>query len=125
MAAKRTAADVAAAIKLGALDANAEVLTAEEAAEVRAEAERAARAAHPAREGSEHDCLVAGCRHGAAHTGPKQPDRQLKLECPACGAVARMTARALARAGGRIICGRDAVPFTEAARRTYTRSGAA
>lgn len=73
---------------------------------------------------SEHECGIAGCRHGAAHSGNVQPDRQVKLQCPACGAVARMTAGALAKSGGTIVCGGDNQAFAEAARRTYSRKSA-
>lgn len=131
---KRTAADVAAAIELGAIDPSAEVLTGEDARALAADAARAidaakaetARAAMVAATNAAatlpadaHQCGIPGCRHGAAH-GPTQPDRQLKLAAP-CGAVARMTARALLRAGGTITCAHGD-PFAETAHRTYRRA---
>jgi len=126
---RATAADIAAAVKLGAIAPDAEVATADELAEVRAEAAeanraegQAARDAEPKHIGTEHECAIPGCRHGAAHTGIVQPDRQVKLQCPNCGAVARMTSGAIARTNGTgIVCGLDGVPFIPSARRTYSR----
>ena len=132
---RTTVADLIAAAKVGAIDPNTEVVTAaaaDRAAKVAANAvelaqaaEAAARAvaavavvAAPELPNTEHACGIAGCRHGSAH-GIAQPDRQLKLQCPNCGAVARMTHRALARAGT-LTCG-DGGTFAVAARRTYTR----
>lgn len=78
---------------------------------------------------TDHECGIAGCRHGAAH-GPAQPDRQVKLECPACGAVARMTARALSVSSGIRCAGgplgiHDGTDFVVAVRRAYNRRGGA
>jgi hypothetical protein len=113
-----TAADVAAAVALGAMPADAEVITGADAAaedqstETRTDSPAALAADH-------HECGIPGCRHGANHGSAPQPDRQLKLQAP-CGAVARMTARALAMSGGAILCGHGDT-FAVAARRTYTR----
>ena len=132
---RTTLADLMAAAALGAIDPTTEVVTGAEATaeadEARAEATSEvleAAALRPAAQwggapvltisGTEHDCAIPGCRHGAAH-GPSQPDRQLKLEAP-CGAVARMTARALRVAGGAIVCAHGD-PFAEATRRPYVR----
>jgi hypothetical protein len=114
-----TAADVAAAVRLGTLDPATPLAT---GADVAAASERtrivaAAAGALPA---DHHDCGIVGCRHGEAHTGISQPDRQVKLACPTCGAVARMTVTAVRRAGA-IVCQRDGVPFVAAPRRQYTR----
>jgi len=134
-----TARDLAAAVKLGAIAADAEMVTAAEAAAEIAEAVTAARA-EAAAEGAAsitytehptgHVCNVVGCRHGAAHGAAIQPDRQLKLACDHCGAVARMTGSALRRASAAVggadetagypRCG-DGGTYLPAARRTYTR----
>ncbi len=118
---RRTAADIAAAVALGALDPSTEIATAEEAAAERTERTIIRPSDGVAIEvpnGTDHECAIPGCRHGASH-GPTQPDRQVKLEAP-CGAVARMTVTALHRAGGTINCGHGD-PFTVAARRVYNR----
>lgn len=113
---RTTAADIAAAVALGAIDPDASFTdgTAEpESAQV---VEPIIVAVLPS---DAHQCGIPGCRHGAAHGATVQPDRQLKLAAE-CGAVARMTARALATAGGSITDGHGH-PFAVAARRTYTR----
>lgn len=129
---RTTLADLMAAAALGAIDPAAEVVTAEDAdaetliatAEATATAVQAGalRAATAERTGTEHECAIPGCRHGAAHGGPVQPDRQLKLAAP-CGAVARMTASALTKSGGTLTCGHGD-PFAIAERRTYSRKSA-
>ena len=134
MTSKRTtAADLAAAIALGVVPADAEVVTAAEAAEaVRLAAEQATAAAHAEdraateRDGiaqslpaTHHECGIPGCRHGS-HTGTPQPDRQLKLTAP-CGAVLRMTGRAYARAGSAVTCGHGDAFTIDATRRAYSR----
>lgn len=119
---RATAGDIAAAVKLGSMSADAEVVTADELAEARAEASANSSAASTAAtlSSAEHQCGIVGCRHGSAHPVISQPDRQVKLQCPGCGAVARMTAAAIARtAGAGIVCGGDGATFTVAARRTY------
>jgi len=123
---RTTLADLMAAAALGAIDPTTEVVTATEAsAEARtAAADATAEAASTASTSStlsttDHDCAIPGCRHGAAH-GPTQPDRQVKLACPNCGAIVRCTARAL-RTAGSITCG-DGGTFAIAARRVYTRA---
>lgn len=119
---RTTAADIAAAAALGAIDPGTVVLTGAEADALIEAAQREAADAVRAAErqpGTVHQCDIPGCRHGAAHDGPKQPDRQLKLAAP-CGAVARMTTRALATAGGVLHCGHGD-PFTVAERRAYSR----
>ena len=124
---RTTLADLMAAAELGAIDPTAEVVPVAEVAAELAEATRAATdaavqagAARTATlDPSVHDCAIPGCRHGAAH-GPAQPDRQVKLACPGCGSVARMTQRALSRSGG-ITCHGCEQPFAVAARRTYNR----
>lgn len=134
---RTTAADIAAAAALGAIDPSTVVLTSAEADELieaaqreAADAVRANVAARQAEQGSQperigtvHQCDIPGCRHGAAHDGPKQPDRQLKLQAE-CGAVARMTARALATAGG-ALTDAHGHPFAVAERRAYSRRTAA
>lgn len=70
-----------------------------------------------------HDCGMAGCNHGAAHDGPSQPDRQLKLTCP-CGTVVRCTHRALARAGS-LTCGSGHTLTVDHTRRAYGTAAAA
>lgn len=50
----------------------------------------------------------------AAH----QPDRQIKLRCPQCGAIARMTRRALAL-GGLPTCSDGATYAEDPTRRVY------
>ena len=121
---RATAADIVAAVKVGAIAPDAEVVTAAELAEHDAAAAAAtpehviARAPLSA---TEHECAIPGCRHGAAHAGHvPQPDRQVKLQCPTCGAVARMTAAAIAKTQGLgITCAADGVAFVPAARRKY------
>lgn len=135
-----TAADIAAAVALGALPESTPILTPEQAAE---QAEQAARAAvadalavETARQArataerattttpestAEHHCTQAGCRHGAHTTG--QPDRQVKLVAP-CGAILRMTPRALLRAGGVVTCGHGDPFAIDATRRQYRRATA-
>jgi hypothetical protein len=140
---RTTLADLMAAAALGAIDPTAEVITAEAAAIAIGDARRdattaaaqagAARTATTAPSGTEHECAIAGCRHGAAHGGPTQPDRQEKLACDTCGAVARMTTSAIMRAA-RMVGGIDATAgyprcpdggtYLPAARRTYTRRSA-
>lgn len=124
-----TAADIAAAVKLGTMAPDAEVLTASDVAAERLATETAATysGSEPVTlSATDHECGIAGCKHGAAHSGTPQPDRQIKLQCPKCGAVARMTASALAKAtSGKvernyITCG-DGGAFAPAARRTYSR----
>lgn len=134
-----TVADIVAAAALGTLDPSTPMVTAEAAeAMARKAAEAAAAnaapvigpaAETPALPADHHECGIPGCRHGAAHGATSQPDRQVKLQCPACGAVARMTAGAIARAArssggdGLPVCA-DGAKFAEAARRTYTRRSA-
>jgi hypothetical protein len=120
---RATAADIVAAVKVGAIAPDAVVLTEDDLL-----AERAEQAAHgqPTEvavplSATEHECGIPGCRHGAAHTGIVQKDRQVKLQCPGCGAVARMTASAIARTVNGIRCAGDGELFAEATRRTYTR----
>lgn len=133
----QTVADLVAAAEMGAVDLSTEVLTVAEAAKrerkaAQAAAEQAAAqmaptvAAAAPLSTTKHDCGVAGCRHGTTgHPVVHQPDRQVKLQCPHCGAVARMTGKALAASGG-IKCETGGVPFAIAERRTYVRkSGAA
>ena len=139
---RTTLADLMAAAELGAIDPTTAVVTADEAAELAAAASAAATAARPdpvasatpvatvALPADRHDCGIAGCRHGAGHDGPRQPDRQVKLACPNCGAVARMTTSAIARAA-RAVGGTDETAgwprcpdggtYQPAARRQYTR----
>jgi hypothetical protein len=125
---RTTLADLMAAAELGAIDPTTEVVPMAEVAAELAEATRAATdaavqagAARTATlDPSVHDCAIPGCRHGDAHDGPPQPDRQIKLQCPGCGAVARMTQRAVNRSGG-ITCHGCAQSFAVAARRTYNR----
>jgi hypothetical protein len=131
---RTTLADLMAAAKVGAIDPATEVMTAEDAdrnaqaAVNRSTVAAAYRATHAAAAAdatstTEHDCAIPGCRHGDAHTGPVQPDRQVKLQCPGCGAVARMTATALARSGG-VSCLGDGGVFVATARRVYSRKNA-
>lgn len=134
-----TVADLIAAAALGTIDPTTPVVTAAEVSDLidaaRKSAEREAAehaasvpapvtlAADPANLPSgTHACGMVGCRHGAAAhaNGVHQPDRQVKLACPSCGAVARMTAGAIRKAGGYPTCA-DGGTFAEAARRTYTR----
>ena len=136
--AKRTTAeDLAAAMRIGAIDPTTELVTVADAeAAARAAAEAAASRAAAATtaspmtagvilSGTDHECAIPGCRDGAA-LGPSQPDRQVKLACPNCGAVARMTAGALAKTSGDgarpagITCA-DGGAFVIATRRTYRR----
>lgn len=130
MTAKRTARDIVAAVKLGAIDPDAPILTADEAADLAAGAASLAAAADAAAradiigDGTEHRCGIPGCRHGATATGHvPQPDRQTKVECPTCGAVARMTNAAIHRAGGLPTC-HDGTPMVIGARRRYVRRSA-
>lgn len=125
-----TAADIAAAVALGVLPEATAVVTAQEAQE----ATRAAVAAALAETvtpvtpafvpdvdpvaTADHHCSQRGCRHGAHTTG--QPDRQVKLAAP-CGAILRMTPRALARAGGEVRCGHGDPFAVDATRRAYSR----
>jgi hypothetical protein len=74
-----------------------------------------------------HVCRAPGCRHGEAvaldaarPVRAAQPDRQVKLACPACGAIARMTASALAKAGS-IECWKDTTAFVPVPRRVYNK----
>lgn len=54
-------------------------------------------------------------------SGPKQPDRQVKLQCPKCGGIARMSDTAIRLTGG-ILCTRDKVRLAPApSRRAYVR----
>lgn len=55
-----------------------------------------------------------------APTPTKQPDRQTKLACPKCGAVARMTNVAMRLSGG-ILCTRDGIELVPAPPRPYVR----
>jgi hypothetical protein len=124
---RATAADIAAAVKLGSIAPDAEVVTADELAERDAETRATVTAERPSPSlsAAEHQCGIVGCRHGSAHPVVSQPDRQVKLQCPGCGAVARMTAAAIARtAGAGITCNGDGQTFTVAARRTYSRKSA-
>lgn len=134
-----TLADLMAAAKVGAIDPNTQVLPVSDlqdelAAQYSAgiAAARGGKVQTPGFEqtvplsATEHDCGIAGCKHGEAHVGPSQPDRQVKLQCPNCGAVARMTARAIGRTGGNgVVCGGDGATFVKAERRTYGRKAAA
>ena len=117
---RTTVADLVAAAQVGAIDPTTEVVTASELAEHDAAELARASSAEPGAvvSASEHGCGIVGCRHGSAHPVISQPDRQVKLQCPTCGAVARMTASALAKAGS-ITCG-DGSQFAPAARRAYT-----
>lgn len=130
-----TVADLAAAVALGTMDPSTEMVPVAEAERMarkaaEAAAANAAEAIRPLAEAAgrtadlpttEHQCGIPGCRHGAAHTdGTHQPDRQVKLQCPTCGAVARMTTGAIRKAGGLPTCA-DGSAMAEAARRTYTR----
>lgn len=140
----RTLADLMAAARIGAIDPDtAVVTTAEHSAaldQAREDAYILGRSSAPATatastagytgtatalSPTDHECGIAGCRHGSAH-GPSQPDRQVKLACPACGAVARMTASALQVSGGiRCVGGvnrtHEGTDYAPAARRTYNR----
>lgn len=116
-----TAADIAAAVRLGTMDPSTIIPTTVRPAVVNDDfgpIEMPTTAERP--NGTEHACDIPGCRHGAAHSGITQPDRQIKLQCPACGAVARMTAGAYSKALG-ITCHRDGASFAQAERRTYSR----
>ena len=127
-----TIADMIAAAKIGAIDPSTIVYTAADVgvtvapADVRPEwyrsDEDSVNGTPAALSATEHQCGIANCRHGAAHPVVSQPDRQVKLSCPSCGAVARMTLRALAASGG-IRCVRDDALFTAVARRVYNRKG--
>lgn len=50
---------------------------------------------------------------------PKQPDRLIKLACPECGSVARVSNLTLRVSRG-ILCATDKVAFVPAPRRVYT-----
>lgn len=125
---RTTAADIAAAVALGAIAGDTVIVTDDEDAP-----EHRTQEAHEytgpvgstervALSTTTHDCAIPGCRHGNAHPEHSQPDRQVKLECPGCGAVARMTARALQRSGHLgINCNGCNRPFAVAARRAYNR----
>ena len=123
-----TVADIVAAAALGTLDPTTPMVTAEAAESMARKAAAAAEAERPAiiapatdrPMATDHECAIPGCRHGAAHGAAVQPDRQVKLQCPTCGAVARMTAGAIRKAGGTPTCA-DGTPMAEAARRTYSR----
>lgn len=141
-----SAADIAAAVALGTIDPNE---TFASPADIAAIATAAATGNHTdtnvaptaptpavsaatlsdavdALTANSHVCAFAGCRHGergATHgTGVSQPDRQLKLDAE-CGAIIRMTARALTTAGGVITDGHGH-PFAVGQRRKYTRRSA-
>lgn len=134
---RTTIADMIAAAKVGALDPSTVVVEANDVytmVNAAVENERANRAALAAAtsngapaapsavlSATEHDCGIPGCRHGNAHPAVSQPDRQVKLQCPNCGAVARMTRRALGQCGGGIVCVGDGGTFAVAARRNYAR----
>lgn len=126
---RASAADIAAAVALGTIDPSttfaspAELAAAAESAELAAQSSAAAaESARVALSADHHECGIAGCRHGAVTHGAPQPDRQLKLAAE-CGAVIRLTARALATAGGTITDGHGH-PFAVAERRTYRRRSA-
>lgn len=139
-----TLADMIAAAELGALDPTAvQVIRADEIGDAIARAERDAYArgaqdAVPVHVDGlptdHHECGIEGCRHGASHDGPSQPDRQVKLACPNCGAIARMTRRAILRAaaqvgaldetGGYPRCV-DGGTYLPAATRAYRKAGTA
>jgi hypothetical protein len=126
---RTTLADLMAAAKVGAIDPETVVVTADEAAAdaaTIAASQPAASAANgqPTASATEHDCAIPGCKHGDAHPAVSQPDRQVKLECPNCHAVARMTKRALDRTVSGIVCAGDGGVFAIAARRTYGRKSA-
>ena len=116
---RTTAADIAAAVALGAMAADATVtMDGDDSGADDAPTQTAERVtANPS---GAHECAIPGCRHGAAHGATVQPDRQVKLQCPGCGAVARMTVGALAKGLG-ITCHRDNVAYAPAERRTYTK----
>ena len=124
----RTAADFAAAVKLGAIDPNAPMLSDDELAEITAEMAENGQGAPALPAGTvvlpanAHQCGIPGCRHGADH-GPAQPDRQVKLACDRCGMVVRTTTRWLAKRGAPTCA--DGGTFVTAQRRTYTRKVAA
>lgn len=122
---RASAADIAAAVALGTIDPSTTFATPDELAAAAESAQVAASitAAEPTRSADHHECGIPGCRHGAAVHGAPQPDRQVKLQCPGCGAVARMTGSALAKALG-ITCHRDGQTFAPAERRTYRRKTA-
>lgn len=126
---RASAADIAAAVALGTIDPStmfaspAELAAAAESAELAAQSSAAAaESARVALSANHHECGIAGCRHGAVTHGVTQPDRQLKLAAE-CGAVIRLTQRALAIAGGTITDGHGH-PFAVAERRTYRRRSA-
>ena len=127
-----TLADLQAAVALGAIPADTVVMPVQAAAEAAVKAARDAVASTavadvasaPVLPADRHDCGIPGCRHGDAHGRPSQPDRQVKLECSSCGAVARMTAAAMARAGGPPACHCNGQPMVPGARRQYHRRGA-
>lgn len=125
-----TAADIAAAVALGAMAPDDIVHTDVADTDTEGSAPIAEHVTAPTLPATEHQCGIAGCRHGAGHSGTHQPDRQVKLQCPKCGAVARMTTGALARAAvaapnggnGYPTCA-DGAEFAPAARRQYNRKG--
>jgi hypothetical protein len=130
---RTTLADLNAAAALGGIDPDtAEVILASELDAVAREtagdilSEIGASDPAAALPSTAHACGIPGCRHGAGHSGDHtpQPDRQVKLACPTCGAVARMTARALQACGG-IDCANDSETFVVTARRQYNRKGGA
>jgi hypothetical protein len=54
------------------------------------------------------------------YTLTKQPDRLIKLSCPKCGAIARMSTLAILRTRSEgIVCAGDGATFVPAARRQY------
>lgn len=117
---RTTAADIAAAVKVGAIDPDAEVMTPEDVSAMTAAIPAAEAAIAVPLSATEHECGIPGCKHGSSHPAVSQPDRQVKLQCPSCGAVARMTSAAIAKTGGvGVICGGDGSTFAPAARRTY------
>lgn len=121
---RTTAADIAAAVALGAIDP-AQEFGSGDPAETTEPTQPTTQPGAVVDYGpvvlsaTTHECGIPGCRHGSAHGAVTQPDRQLKLATE-CGAVARMTASALARAGGTITDGHGH-PFAVAARRAYAR----
>ena len=119
---RTTVADLAAAVALGTIDPTT-IVALDDGTDDGTTAEPGATSSAPvALSATTHECGIAGCRHGAAHGATVQPDRQVKLQCPTCGAVARMTASALAKSGT-ITCG-DGATFAPASRRTYVRKSA-
>lgn len=123
-------ADAMAAAKVRGIDpATIQVMSADDAARIAAKAATDAATASAVTNAATayaHGCGIPGCTHGTtkAGHGTTQPDRQVKLECPTCGAVARMTAKAIHRAGGMPTCA-DGTPMVAGTRRTYTRKAVA